>query len=201
MLEEPQWRLRSELGRLLGEHVALAVAALRAGATTSPDFPAAADALNGNTSDLTAAIGTLFGEPAGNQFMSLWADHIDQLVAYTAGVAAQRRQPPRAAGGRAARVREPAGRASSRRATGNTAGLGGLAEAFLAHDEMLMRGVDAFAAKDYPQAHDIAYGTYQHMFELARQLSDAFGAAVAARLPQGGAQTGAGGTAAAPGPR
>ena len=39
------WRLRSELDRLLGEHIALAVATLRAGATESPDFPpAAADA-------------------------------------------------------------------------------------------------------------------------------------------------------------
>jgi hypothetical protein len=68
--------------------VALAVAALRAGATNSPDFTAAADALNGNTSDVTAAVATLFGAQAGQQFMSLWADHIDQLVSYTAGVAA-----------------------------------------------------------------------------------------------------------------
>jgi len=37
------------------------------------------------------------------------------------------------------------------------------------------------------------------MFTLARQLSDAFGATAAARLPTGGAQTGAGGTV--PGPR
>ena len=44
-LDQPSWRLRSALDRLLGEHVALAVAALRAGATNSPDFPAAADAL------------------------------------------------------------------------------------------------------------------------------------------------------------
>jgi hypothetical protein len=41
VLTEPQWRVRSELGRLLGEHVALAVAALRAGAANSPDFAAA----------------------------------------------------------------------------------------------------------------------------------------------------------------
>ena len=66
VLTEPQWRLRSELGRLLGEHVALAVGALRAGADRRPDFAAAAAALNGNTSDLTGAIGSLFGA-AGRQ--------------------------------------------------------------------------------------------------------------------------------------
>jgi hypothetical protein len=200
VLEQPQWRLRSTLGRLLGEHVALAVAALRAGATTSPDFPAAADALNGNTSDLTAAIGSLFGESAGNQFMSLWADHIDQLVSYSAGVArndGSRRERA------AAELRAFEGRLAAfiEGATGNRLTASVLVDALISHDEMLMRGVDAFAAKDYPQAHDIAYRTYQHMFELARPLSDAFVAAAAAGLPQGGAQTGAGGMAAAPGSR
>lgn len=32
-------------------------------------------------------MGTLFGAQAGHQFLSLWADHVDQLVAYTSGVA------------------------------------------------------------------------------------------------------------------
>jgi hypothetical protein len=58
-----------------------------------------------------------------------------------------------------------------------------------------LRHADAFAAKDYGTAHDIAYETYDHMFELARQLADAFGATVASRLPVGGVQTGHGGLA------
>ena len=62
-LDAPSWRLRSELTRLLVEHVGLALSALRAGATRSPDFPAAVTALNGNTSDVTAAVDSLFGEP------------------------------------------------------------------------------------------------------------------------------------------
>ncbi len=66
---------------------------------------------------------------------------------------------------------------------------------------MLLRHADAFAAKDYTTAHDMAYQTYDHMFELARQLADAFGATVAARLPLGGAQTGYGGLAAVVGQR
>jgi len=45
-------------------------------------------------------------------------------------------------------------------------------------------------------AHDIAYDTYQQMFDLARTMADAFGASVAAKLPRGGAQTGFGGMAA-----
>ena len=70
-----------------------------------------------------------------------------------------------------------------------------LAKAFLAHDQMLTQQVDAFAGRDYSRAYDLAYSTYQDMFGLSRQLADAFGETVAARLPQGGAHTGAGGTA------
>jgi hypothetical protein len=199
-LQEPSWRLRSELDRLLGEHVTLAVTALRAGATDSPDFTAAADALNGNTSDLTAAMSTLFGPQAGQQFMSLWADHVDQLVSYTAGVAANDEPRREAALGRLREFENQlAGFLDS--ATGSKMHSADLAKAFLAHDEMLTRQVDAVASKDYREAHDLAYDTYRDMFGLARQLSDAFGESVAARLPQGGARTGAGGMAEAPGTR
>lgn len=197
-LQEPSWRLRSELDRLLGEHVTLAVAALRAGATDSPDFTAAAEALNANTSDLTAAMGTLFGPQAGQQFMSLWADHVDQLVSYTAGVTANDEPRREAALGRLRGFESQlAGFLDS--ATGSTMHSADLAKAFLAHDEMLTRQVDAFARKDYREAHGLAYDTYRDMLGLARQLSDAFGESVAARLPQGGARTGAGGMAGAPG--
>jgi len=199
-MADPSWRLRSELDRLLGEHVALAVAALRAGATNGPDFPATAEALNGNTGDLSAAVGTLFGKPAGDQFMSLWADHIDQLVSYAAGRATSDDTRRDAAKGS---LREFEGRMSGflDSATGSKVPAGDLAKAFLAHDDMLTEQVDAFVDKDYRRSHELAYDTYQDMFGLAHQLSDAFGETVAARLPQGGARTGAGGVAGAPGPR
>ncbi len=198
VLSEPQWRLRSALAQQLGEHVALAVGALRAGATNSPDFDAAAAALNGNTADLTASVGTLFGEQAGAEFMTLWADHIDHLVTYTAGVATQDEGKRSAA---QAALRDVERRLSEYLATaaGDRLGALTLAQALLAHDDMLVRQVDAFVAKDYPQANDLSYRGYQDMFGLARQLSDALGESVAARLPEGGAQTGTGGTA--PGPR
>ena len=61
-------------------------------------------------------------------------------------------------------------------AAGNRLGSPALAQALLAHDDMLLRQVDAFVAKDYPQANDLSYRAYQDMFGLARQLSDAFGA-------------------------
>jgi len=73
---------------------------------------------------------------------------------------------------------------------------GALANAFRMHDDMLVREADAFAGKDYRQAHDLAYSTYQDMFTLAGQLANAFGATIASRLPVGAVQTGRGGMAA-----
>ena len=63
------------------------VGALRAGATDAPDFKAAADSVNANTTDLAGAVGTLFTPAAGHSFEQLWADHIDLLVAYSAALA------------------------------------------------------------------------------------------------------------------
>jgi len=80
-------------------------------------------------------------------------------------------------------------------ATGSRIPPAELASAFLHHDQMLTQQVDAMAGKDYAKAHELAYGAYQDMFGLARQLAAAFGDTVAAQLPQGGAETGAGGTA------
>jgi hypothetical protein len=193
-LGQPSWRLRSELDRLLGEHIALAVATLRAGATESPDFPAAAANLDKNTDDLTAAMGTLFGAAAGQQFMALWADHIDALVGYTTAVAGHDDAGRQAAADKL-RGFESKLAAFLDTATASRMPSADLASAFLHHDEMLTQQVDAMANKDYAKAHELAYSAYQDMFGLAKQLSEAFGETVAARLPQGGAETGAGGTA------
>src|SRR5829696_6879324 len=81
-LATPMWRLRSELNRLLGEHVVLVVSTMRAAATESPDFTAAAATVNANTQDLAAAIDTLFG-PAARVLDSFEARLADFLGAAT----------------------------------------------------------------------------------------------------------------------
>ena len=129
-------------------------------------------------------------------FRTLWAEHTTQLVAYTAAVAAHdqgRRDAAQAAlRGLEQRV---AGFLSAAAASNSPE----LVQALVAHDDMLLRQVDAFVAKDYRQSNDLSYSAYQDMFRVSGQLSDAFGATVAARLPASGAQTGSGETA--PGPR
>jgi hypothetical protein len=193
-LRTPIWRLRSQLGKLLAEHAVLVEDVTRAAVTNTPDFNAAADMINGNTRDLAAAVDTLFGAPAAKQFQSLWASHVEQLVAYAGATAAG--EPARQQQARAKLQGFEKGMAAFlATATGKRMTATALAAALGTHDQMLLRHADAYGAKDYKTAHDIADQTYDHMFELARQLADGFGATVAARLPRGGAQTGYGGLA------
>ncbi|GIF72828.1 hypothetical protein [Asanoa siamensis] len=199
-LREPGWRLRSQLARLLGEHVVLAVAATRAGVTNAPDFAAAGEAVNANTRDLAGAIDTLFGAAAAQGFQSLWADHVDQLMAYTGGVAAGDAGRREAAVNRLkAFEREFAAFLST--ATAGRLPATALAGTLLTHDQMLMAQIDAYAGKQYEQAHDSAYSTYHHMGEVAGDLALAFSGTLGDRAPAGGSQTGYGGTAGHHGPR
>ena len=194
-LGTPAWQLRSEMTRLLGEHVGLALGTLRAGATNGPDFPAMVDSLNGNTTDVTAAVGSLFGEPAASQFMSLWADHLDLLGTYAADVGANKQNRRQA-------VQDDLHNWQQRfatfidTATQSRVPAPDLAAALLGLDDLLLQQVDAFAARDFPRAQQLANQTYPQVYGLARNMADAFGATLAARAPQGGAKTGAGGMAA-----
>jgi hypothetical protein len=185
-LREPVWRLRSQLGKLLAEHAVLVEDLTRAAAAGTPDFDSSAQMINGNTRDLVAAIDTLFGAAAAAEFDELWGARVENLVAYASGDAQARATVTASSGELAAFL------------AANTDGrtdAAALRSAFAATDGKLLQHADAYAAKDYPTAYTLAQETYDQMFDLARELADAFGATVAARLPRGGAQTGYGGMA------
>jgi hypothetical protein len=199
-MQKPIWLLRSELGKLLAEHVELTVDVTRAAATNSDDFAGEAQALNGNTRDLAAAVDSLFGAAKARRFQSLWASHVEQMVAYSSAAAAH--DTARLDQARTVlQGFEPKFASFLATATGRRLDAARLSKAMAEHDEMLLKHADAFAAKDYGTAAEMAYDTYQQMFDLARQMADAFGATVAARLPVGGAQTGYGGMAGVVGRR
>ncbi len=75
--------LRAALNNLESEHVDLASAATRAGFDGDPSFEAAAGALSKNTDDISAAIASVYGDDAGEQFKEIWASHIGFFVDYT----------------------------------------------------------------------------------------------------------------------
>ena len=85
--DSPAAELQSQLGMRFGEHAELAVDAMRSGISGLPDFPAAAGALDQNTSELTGMIESVFGAESARSFQNLWGDHIDAFVAYTQALA------------------------------------------------------------------------------------------------------------------
>ena len=197
-LDSPALRLRSSLTELLGENVALVVGAMRSAVTDGEDLPSLGTALDGNTQDLTAAVDTLFGPATARRFQSQWADHIDELLAYTSATAADD------AAGQATARRSLAGFEQSFAGflddtTEHRLGEDALQQAFALHDRMLLEQLDAYAAKNYAQAHDIGYRTYDTSFTVSGRLATAIGSTVAKRLPTGGSQTGGGGTAGSAG--
>ncbi len=80
--------LRVGLNQLLQEHLYLASSATGAAlGGRSEEFAAAGAALNTNGTDLGAAIGSLYGDAAKDQFNQIWSAHNGFFVDYTTGVA------------------------------------------------------------------------------------------------------------------
>jgi hypothetical protein len=74
-----------------------------------------------------------------------------------------------------------------------------LADAFVMHEDLLLRQINAYAERDYSTAHQLSFDAYEHMFALAAQAATAIGDTVTAQSPTGGPQTGGGGMAPARG--
>lgn len=75
--------LRVTLNALEREHVNLAAAATRRGFQGDPDFQAAAAQLDANSKEIAAAVGSVYGPEAEQQFYEIWASHIGFFVDYT----------------------------------------------------------------------------------------------------------------------
>jgi hypothetical protein len=196
--DSPARELQSQLGMRFGEHAELAVDAMRSGISNYPDFPAAAATLDQNTREITAMIESMFGAASARSFQALWADHIDAFVAYTQALAQNDEAAQDAAKERLTEFNSDFANFLSTSTQGRL-GTAALADAFVMHEEMLLKQINEYAAANYGTAHQVSYEAYQHMFALADQAATAIGDTVAAGSPSGGAQTGGGGMAATPG--
>lgn len=192
----PREQIASSLSLLLDEHVALSNAVVRAGASGSSEFGAAAAALDANTADLTGAMNALLGDGQARRFNRRWIAHIDLLMRYAVAVAdndvAARSRLQR----RLDATMRGFGPALSR-ATGGRVGATQLSNGMTTHQYQMLDQISAFVAADYEQAHENAYDAYTHMHGVATRLGRALGGAVSDGLPRGGAATGGGGAASA----
>jgi hypothetical protein len=86
--DSPAAGLRVALNGLLAEHAYLAASATAAALDgRSDEFEAAAAALDANSVELSQAVGSVYGDEAGEAFLALWRSHIGLFVDYTTAVA------------------------------------------------------------------------------------------------------------------
>ena len=173
--EDPAAVLRTGLEDLLQEHVYLAGiatgTALHDG-PTSATYKAAAATLDLNTQDLAAAIGSIYGDQAGNTFLALWRKHIGFFVNYTLGAAAGDKKMEAAALADLDGYRADFG-AFIESATGGILSKDAVATELKGHIETLSAAIAAQAAGS-PKAYGLLRDAANHMPMTADVLAGAF---------------------------
>ncbi|MBX3052242.1 MAG: cupredoxin family copper-binding protein [Caldilineaceae bacterium] len=176
--DTPAAGLQSALNTLLAEHVY--VASLATGAALGgrdAEFEAAAGSLDNNTQDLAAAVGSVYGEGAGDAFLALWRTHIGFFVDYTVAVAtddaAQKEQA----------LADLTGYATDFGAFLNSANpdlpVETVAELLVPHVATLTAAIDAQAAGDPVMAYSHLREAYAHM----RMIADPLAGSIIAQFP------------------
>ena len=170
--------LRAGMTSLLREHVLLASSATGAAlGGRAPQFEAAATALNGptnsNSSDLVAAITSVYGAETGKAFDGLWRaeGHIPAFVAYTQAIAANDKAKADKA------VADALGYAKTFGTTMNSVNsnlpAAAVEDAIKMHVTTLKDVIDAQKAGDATKTATALRTAVSHMSETATVLSDA----------------------------
>jgi hypothetical protein len=179
MMKHPAADLRVALNQLFSEHASLAAAATGAalGGRTK-EFNAAAAALDGNSVDISKAIGSVYGDAAGEAFLPLWRKHIGFFVDYTVAKAKGSKK------GQEKAVNDLVQYASDFGAFLNSATPGlpkeAVADLVKSHILTLKDVVDAQAAKNPKLAYEKLREASHHMQMIADPLADA----IAAQFPE-----------------
>ncbi len=160
--------LRVELDNLLAEHASLAIVAMERGFRGSPDFKAAAAALDDNTVALADLIGSAFGPQARDTFLAQWRAHIGFFVNYTIALAKSDTT------GEDAATKGLDGYVAEHGAF--LAGATGLPVAAVTgalrmHVDKLLATIKAYAAGDYATAASDARLAYAHMYDTGDALA------------------------------
>jgi hypothetical protein len=166
--------LRVDLDYLLGEHLILAAKATGAALDARSDqFAAYGELLNTNGTDLGAAIGSIYGADAEDEWNRIWSAHNGFFVDYTTGVATDDAAIADGAVEDLTTVYVPEFSAFLAGATG----LPEDAVADLVTDHVLQTKtvVDAQASGDFAAAYDAIRAAYAHM----QMIGDALAPAIA----------------------
>lgn len=176
--DTPAADLRSRLTTLLQEHVYLATtatgAALRGDTKT---FDAFAASLNGptdsNTSDLVAAVSSVYGDEVGKAFDGLWRSqgHIPAVVNYTQSIAKNDSAGATAAKASLDAYAEDFGKTMN--SVNDNIDASAFADGIKTHISTLLSVIDAQKAGNFSTEYSNLRAAYAHMSVLATSLADA----------------------------
>lgn len=174
----PVTSLKATLSTLLQEHAYLAAAATGAAlGGRTPEFQAAAGALDQNSVDVSKAIGTVYGTGAETAFLALWRKHIGFVVDYTTGVATKNRMKSDKAVGDLVQYTQDFGAfLSSANPNLPKEAVAGLVKT---HVLTLKSVIDAQASGDAAATYTALRAAAAHMGMIANPLADA----IAAQFP------------------
>ncbi|WP_144838168.1 copper amine oxidase [Metaplanococcus flavidus] len=183
--DTPAIDLRATLNYTFTEHAGLAVMAMQDGADGAESFDQAAGALMANADDLSAAVGSVYGEEAGAQFAEIWGSHIGYFVDYvTATGEGDAEGQEQAKADLDGYIVEQAALLDA--ATEGRVPADALEEGLTTHVSQLLGSFDAYVAGDYETAYSEMRAAYAHMTMPAAGLS----AAITDQFPEqfGGAE-------------
>ncbi|HKG56804.1 MAG TPA: hypothetical protein VKA85_06120, partial [Candidatus Limnocylindrales bacterium] len=167
----PAADLELTLDRLLGEHLVLAAEVMRAGLAKSPDFDAARGALTANTTELSGAIGGIYGKDAGVAFEKVWSNHIDAYLAYIGAFATG---DANARADSLAKLHAYHDQIAGFLATANPfLKREDVAALIQRHVQALIAQVEAAAAGDHDRTVATVHGAYGQTFEVGNALATA----------------------------
>lgn len=164
--------LRGTLDHLLSEHAFLAAEAMRKGADGAADFENITAALDQNTTELSAAIESVYGEEAGMQFKEMWSSHIGYFVDYVNGTAEDNDAAKEEALDELSQYREDFSMFLET-ATEERVEADALAEGLQMHVEQLIGAFDAYVMGDYETAYAYEREAVHHMYMVSKGLSSA----------------------------
>jgi hypothetical protein len=156
--------LRAGLTALLQEHVYLTgigVATAYTAGADSPEFTAAKAALDGNTADLAAAVGSLAGDEKAAAFQQLWDAHVGYFVDYAVATKSGDQAGADAAQAELAGYTTDAGAFFEQISAGNLPAAD-VAQALAMHVSTMSAAIDALAAGD-PMASDTLKAAADHV--------------------------------------
>ncbi|HSN66773.1 MAG TPA: hypothetical protein VLS94_09035, partial [Fusibacter sp.] len=171
-VSSPASDLRATLDQLLSEHAFLAVVAMQKGIDGKEDFEQAAGALNQNTDDLSAAVGSVYGDEAGEAFKEIWASHIGYFVDYVKATGAKDEEAKQKALKELDEYRVEQA-AFLDKATEGRLKAADLEGGLKVHITQLLTSFDSYVAGDYDAAYSNLRIAIEHMYMVGEGLSGA----------------------------